>query len=118
MERFRGQDVMRCRFSIRQLCACVIAVSLALGLCIRPLLQARRHGQAIRAARAAGIRVFVHERGTLIRADDTTWGPYTERRGFRAAANETFQLLSSLPPDAVLGEPKTYAERHDVMLGM
>lgn len=54
----------------------------------------------------------------IVAADDTTWGPYFERWGFRAAANETFQLLSSLPPDAGLGEPQTYAERRDVMLGM
>ncbi|MEY4177359.1 MAG: hypothetical protein RLY70_933, partial [Planctomycetota bacterium] len=33
-------------------------------------------------------------------------------------ANATFQLLASLPQDAVLGEPQTYAERRDVMLGM
>jgi fatty acid desaturase len=46
------------------------------------------------------------------------WGPYTEFWGFRAAATATFQLLSSLPKDAVLGEPTTYVERGEQMLGM
>ena len=51
-------------------------------------------------------------------AGESSWGPYTERWGFREAANATFQLLAALPQDAVLGEPQTYAERRDVMLGM
>jgi hypothetical protein len=53
-----------------------------------------------------------------VEVGSSDWGSYTEHWGFRAAANATFQLLSSLPKDAVLGEPTTYAERGEQMLGM
>lgn len=43
---------------------------------------------------------------------------WTEHWGFIAAAEETFRLLASLPPDARLGDPMTYGERVNGMLGM
>jgi|GEM_PF-2676565 len=46
------------------------------------------------------------------------WSEWTERWGFIEAANSTFLLLSLLPEDAVLGEPLTYGEVADGVLGM
>ena len=46
------------------------------------------------------------------------WPEYTERWGFCAAASDTFRLLSSLPQNAVLGEPLTYGDRNDGFAGM
>jgi fatty acid desaturase len=46
------------------------------------------------------------------------WSEWTERWGFIEAANSTFLLLSLLPEDAVLGEPLTYGDIADGVLGM
>ena len=46
------------------------------------------------------------------------WPEYTECWGFIEAANATFRLLSSLPPNAVLGQPLTYGEISEGILGM
>ena len=54
----------------------------------------------------------------LANAETGRWPEYTERWGFAAAVGETFGLLASLPADAVLGDPLTYRERAEEMLGM
>jgi hypothetical protein len=46
------------------------------------------------------------------------WPPYREFWGLRASLAATFELLAQLPPDAVLGDPLTYRDREDIMLGM
>ena len=46
------------------------------------------------------------------------WPQWTECWGFTAAADTTFHLLSQLPPNAVLGEPLTYGDVADGVLGM
>ena len=54
----------------------------------------------------------------LANTETGRWPDYTERWGFAAAVGETFGLLASLPADAVLGDPLTYRERAEAMLGM
>ena len=46
------------------------------------------------------------------------WPQWTEGWGFTAAADTSFHLLSQLPPNAVLGEPLTYGDVADGVLGM
>lgn len=53
-----------------------------------------------------------------VSASDNAWPEYTECWGFIEAANATFRLLGSLPANAVLGQPMTYGEISEGILGM